>query len=311
MSTDFDIQGHRGAPAHKPENTLPSFEVALDVGATSVETDVHLTRDGVPVLLHDPRISPATCRVEGNAVPLSEAPLVSSLTLAQLRCCCADRNPDPHRFPNQDAAVTPLAHWYAEQQGIDPYTPPTLADLFAFTAAYAGPAGASSGKTDEQRSRAARFRFDLELKRVPYHPLLINDGYTGERPALFEERIVEAVRAAQVVSRTTVRSFDHRCVRFLRHLEPGLTGAVLTAITAPVSPGDLARAADAGIYCPNYEFLDAQQVESAHAAGVRVLPWTVNDPDDWERLLSWQVDGITTDYPDRLAKWLGDRKGSL
>jgi glycerophosphoryl diester phosphodiesterase len=311
MSTDFDIQGHRGALAHKPENTLPSFEVAIDVGATSVETDLHLTRDGVPVLLHDPRISAAACRVEDNAIPLSQAPFVSSLTLAQLRCCRADRNRDTHRFPNQDASVTPLAQWYAEQQRIDPFTPPTLADLFAFTAVYAGPAGASAGKTDEQRARAARFRFDLELKRVPYHPLLINDGYTGERPGLFEEKIVEAVRAARVVSRTTVRSFDHRCVRFLRQLEPGLTGAVLTAIVAPVSPGELARATDASIYCPNYEFLDAQQVQSAHAAGVRVLPWTVNDPDDWERLLSWQVDGITTDYPDRLGTWLRGRNVSV
>jgi glycerophosphoryl diester phosphodiesterase len=35
-----------------------------------------------------------------------------------------------------------------------------------------------------------------------------------------------------------------------------------------------------------------------------VLPWTVNDPDDWKRLLDWGVDGITTDYPDRLAEWL-------
>jgi glycerophosphoryl diester phosphodiesterase len=182
-----------------------------------------------------------------------------------------------------------------------------LADLFAFVDAYAGAPGESVGKTIGQRTRAANLRFDLELKRVPFHPALINDGYTGEAPALLEKRVLEAVRAANAVKRTTVRSFDHRCVRFLRQMEPGLTGAILTAYTSPVSPGDLARAADAQIYCPSYEFADAALVRQAHAEGVRVLAWTVNEPDEWARLVDWGVDGITTDYPDRLANWLRER----
>src|SRR5262249_10549099 len=49
----FDLQGHRGARGLKPENTLPSFEAAIDAGATTIETDLHRTRDGVPVLVHD------------------------------------------------------------------------------------------------------------------------------------------------------------------------------------------------------------------------------------------------------------------
>ena len=60
--TPFIIQGHRGARAVRPENTLPSFEAALDAGATSLETDVHLTADGVPVLVHDPQLSEAIFR---------------------------------------------------------------------------------------------------------------------------------------------------------------------------------------------------------------------------------------------------------
>ena len=74
-----------------------------------------------------------------------------------------------------------------------------------------------------------------------------------------------------------------------------------------MSPGELARAADAQVYCPGYEFLDAAQVRAAHAAGIRVLPWTVNEPSEWARLVEWGVDGITTDYPDRLAIWLRER----
>ena len=79
---------------------------------------------------------------------------------------------------------------------------------------------------------------------------------------------------------------------------------VLVAGTAPVDPVVVARQADATIYCPDYTFLDATQVRMLRAANVRVLPWTVNQPEDWTRLLKWGVDGITTDYPDRLAKFV-------
>jgi glycerophosphoryl diester phosphodiesterase len=310
MSSFFDLQGHRGARGLKPENTLPAFEAALDLGVTSIETDIHLTRDGVPILMHEPRLSETHCRLadDDGSFSLAEYPLISALNLVQLRCCRADRNPDARRFPGQDASVTPLAQWFADQHDFDPYSPPALTDLFAFVDAYAGAAGAAAGKTDAQREKAARLRFDLELKRVPFYPGLINDGYTGEAPARLEQQIVAAVRAAKVVERTIVRSFDHRCVEFLRQIEQGLGGAVLTAYTAPVSLSDLTQSADASVYCPSFEFLDAAQVREAHATGVKVLPWTVNEPGDWDKLLAWGVDGITTDYPDRLATWLRESK---
>jgi glycerophosphoryl diester phosphodiesterase len=290
MAVPFNLQGHRGARGLKPENTLPSFEAALDCGVRSIETDLHLTRDGTPVLCHDPQL------LDGTSV--------ASLDLAARRTYRFDRNPNPADFPEQDASITLLACWYAERHGIDPYALPTLSDLFRFVADYAGEPGRQAGKSDDQRARAARLVFDLELKRVPSAPQAIGDAYTGDGPALLEERVVEAVRAAGVAGRTTVRSFDHRCVRYMRQLEPAVTGAVIVAETAFVNPGELATRSDAQIYCPSWHFVDAGQVRSAHAAGVRVLPWTANTPAEWEYLLSCEVDGITTDYPDRLATFL-------
>src|SRR6516164_5232519 len=111
MSTTFNLQGHRGARGLRPENTLPSFEAAFDTGATTVETDLHLTGDGVPVLMHDPYISERIYRLiaPGSAAPApAERPLVSQLTLLQLRSYRGDLNPDPRGFPDQDAGVTPL-----------------------------------------------------------------------------------------------------------------------------------------------------------------------------------------------------------
>src|SRR5205823_3966142 len=142
--------------------------------------------------------------------------------------------------------------------------------------------GIQAGKTAEQQACAVQVRFDLELKRVPFRPETIGDGFTGVAPALLEQRVVEVIRAAGMTARTTVRSFDHRCVWALRRLEPGLTGAVLVAGTAPVAPAALARLADAQVYCPDVEFLDRLQVQQAHEASVRVFPWTVNEPDSWQ-----------------------------
>lgn len=281
----FDLQGHRGARGLKPENTLPGFEVAFDLGVTTVETDLHLTRDGEVVVFHDDVISGRLC----SPAPFPPAP-ISALTLAELRNYRADRNPDRQRFPTQDAEVTPRARHFAECRGIEPYTVPTLAELLAFAREFAHPV-----------------RFDLELKRVPGRPGVIGDNFTGEGPGLLESRVVEIVRASGLVERTTVRSFDHRAVRSVRSLEPGLTGAVLIAETAPVVPARLALDAGAQIYCPEVDFLDELQVRQCHAEGVRVVPWTVNAADDWWRLLDWGVDGITTDFPDRLAKLLRER----
>jgi glycerophosphoryl diester phosphodiesterase len=297
----FDLQGHRGARGLRPENTLPSFEAALDAGASSVETDLHLTRDGVVVLCHEPVLDAALF-----TPPAPDAPRVgiADTTLAELRRWRADRNPDPVRFPDQVAEASPLSHWFAERHGLDPFAVPTLSDLFLFAAAYAGEPGATVGKSPSLRERAARLRFDLELKRVPFHPERINDGFTGRTPGLLERRTVEAVQAAGVAGRTTVRSFDHRCVRVLRALEPQMTGAVIVAHTAPAALAALVLGADARIYCPSFDFLDEELVRRAHAVGVRVLPWTVNEPAQWKRLIGWGVDGVATDYPDRLAERL-------
>jgi len=69
----------------------------------------------------------------------------------------------------------------------------------------------------------------------------------------------------------------------------------------------VALLAGARVYCPDVDFLDELQVRQVHELGVRVVPWTVNDPEDWRRLLDWGVDGITTDFPDRLAALLRAR----
>jgi glycerophosphoryl diester phosphodiesterase len=300
MSTTFELQGHRGARGLRPENTLPSFEIAIDAGVASVETDLHLTQDGVVVVCHDPRLGERLC----SRFSFAEGSPISRLSAAQLRSCRVDRNPEPRRFPHQRAEGTPVAALFAEEHGLDPFGIPTLVDLFSFADGYAGALGERAGKSNEQRQCARQLRFDLELKRVPFWPKRIGDDFEGGAVGLLEQRLVEAVRAAGVAERTRVRSFDHRCVRALRGLEPRIEGAVLMGQTALVDPAEATRRAGASVYCPQYGFLDAEQVRRVQAGGMRVIPWTANNPTVWERLWAWGVDGMTTDYPDQLAAFL-------
>ena len=92
----FELQGHRGARGPRPENTLPAFEVALDTGASSVETDLHLTRDGVVVLCHEPFLNAALFTPPTADAP---RPAVADVTLAELRLWRPTAIPTPAAFP--------------------------------------------------------------------------------------------------------------------------------------------------------------------------------------------------------------------
>jgi glycerophosphoryl diester phosphodiesterase len=303
----MEVQAHRGARAVRPENTLPAFEAAIDAGADSIETDVHLTADGVPVLIHDPTLLDArfrACPDRPTAFDPKASRSIAALTLDEVRWILVDGNPDSARFPAQQALVSPFTQDFATARGLYPYGVPTLDDLFAFVADYASDLGREHGKSDQQRANAARLVFDLELKRLPSAPEAIGDGFVGKYPGLLEQRVVEAMRQAGVVARCRVRSFDHRAVRATRFLAPELERAILTVGIAPVDPVAMVRAADATTYCPDVRFLDESQVQICREAGIGVLPWTVNDPTAWARLIAWGVTGITTDDPAALRAFL-------
>ncbi len=309
MRKPFDVQGHRGARGLKPENTLPAFEAALDLQVTTLEADLHFTKDGAPLVFHDEAIDPRLVRIiNGANVPApAEKPLISNLTAAQLSGYRADLNPDKVRFPHQDNQSTTVATEFVRRRQVDSFTPPTLADLFAFVDAYAGELGKQMGKSDGQRRRAREVRFSLELKRVPFRPKCIGDSYDGTGPGEFEKAVVNVVHRAGAEARTIIQSFDHRCVREVRTLAPEIQGAALIYNTVPVSIEKLTRDATAQIYSPDYQFLDVQQVRQAQAASIRVIPWTVNEKDEMKQLIDWGVDGIISDYPDRLIALLQSR----
>ncbi len=288
----FEVHGHRGARGLAPENTLPGFERALDLGVDALEADLRLTVDGVVVVAHDPSVSRALCtleaRAEGPRAPdparlPEDAPAlqIAALTFAQLERYRCDRNPSARRFPAQRADPALVA-------GAD-FRIPSLEALCAFVEAYAADPREPIGL----RARARHVRFNLETKR---------DGSTAEASSL-ERAVVDAVMRHGLARRVLVQSFDAGSLAEVHRLAPALPLALLTR--SPFAGPEDAAVTGAGTWSPDFRYLTAADVRAAHALGLRVLPYTVDELEDLRGVLHLGVDGIISDRPDRLLALVG------
>lgn len=294
----FDLEGHRGTRGLAPENTIAAFSRALAIGVTTLETDLAVTADGVLVISHDPSLNPDVVRgPDGRWLP-AKGPAIHALTLAQLKQYDIGRTNPASRYGQQ----------FPEQQPADGERFPTLTEVFALVRA--------SGKP---------VRLNIETKITPVWPEETVDAAT------FAQLVVAAVRASGMADRVTIQSFDWRTLVEAKRIAPEIETACLTVETATddtVRRGDreasawhagfdlsahdgslpaLVRAAGCAVWSPFWRNATAEATAQAHLLGIKVLPWTVNDPAAMTRLLDWNVDGIITDYPDRLRRVLAER----
>ena len=298
LAQSFDLQGHRGTRGLAPENTLAAFRKALEIGVGTLETDLALTRDGVLVLSHETRLNPDLTRGPDGKWLTGWGPPIRTLTKAELAPYDVGRlNPDS-RYAKQ----------WPQQVAADGEHIPTLQALIALTRSIGRDA----------------VRFNIETKLAPDKPDETAD------PQAFARAVVEAIRAEGVVARTTVQSFDWRTLLEVKKLAPEIATSCLTIETsntdtvrrtAPPSPwhagldlaahgGSLPRlvkAAGCGTWSMFWRNLTPALVKESQALGLVVLPWTVNDPADMNRLIDMGVDGIITDYPDRLRQVMAQR----
>jgi len=208
----FDAQGHRGGRNLRPENTLPAMEAGLDFLMSTLETDTGLTSDRVLVLDHDPFLNSQKCRrADGRPYGPDDEILIRSLTAAQLQtqfiCDKVFRGPSQ----SNDRSLSPVAVAFASQQGLaDPYSVPTLQQLFDFVAFYrdfyaTGP-GSTHPAATERAANAARVRFNIETKLNPRKQF--RDRTFG--PDEFVGALGGAIERNSLESRADVQSFDFR-----------------------------------------------------------------------------------------------------
>ena len=257
-----------------PENTVASMRTAIGVGVPAIELDVLLTADEQVVVWHDPVLLADKCR--STDVDYTGA-RVDELTLAQLRTI--------------DVGSSTLTA-YPRQRSAPGERIPTLAEVFAATA-----------DTD--------LWWVIEVKVDPTDP-----RERATRHTLLDG-VLATVTQAGVRERAFIHSFDWAVLERSRALDPLLPRSALAVVGQTFAPGsewlgsvrwedhpdDLAGAAEelgAVVVSPDFPSCTAELVEKAHARGIAVLPWTVNDPVVFGRLAAAGADGLVTDVPDEM-----------
>jgi glycerophosphoryl diester phosphodiesterase len=298
----FDLEGHRGARGIAPENTMAAFRTAIEIGVATIETDMAVTNDGVIVISHDPFLNPDIVRDADGRWLAAKGPPIHALTLAELRRYDIGRlNP-----------ASAYAKQFPEQRPSDGERFPMLDEAFALGKASAKPV-----------------RFNIETKITPTSGSEVPDAAT------FARLVVAAVREAGMTPRVTIQSFDWRTLIEVKRLAPEIETSCITIISkdmdtvsAPdgrASPwhaglalrdhgGSLAatvKSAGCAIWSMFWRNLTPGDVVEAHALGLKVLPWTVNDPAEMRKVIDLGVDGIITDYPDRLRAVMAEKHMSL
>lgn len=266
------VHGHRGARAVLPENTLPALQHALAAGVDYLEFDLGVTKDGHLVLLHDQEVGPDRCTKDDGS-KLSRRLAVHELTLKEIKGldCGRLRNP---RFPRQKRL--PGTHI------------PTFDEVLTWL------------KTSKD-PHAKKVKLNVETKTVPARTRLAPDAKT------FARLFVQAVKKHGLVKRTVLQSFDHHVLLEAARLEPAIRRSALVAETRPDYVA-VAQAAKAQIVSPNHEWIEKEDVDACHKAGIEVHPWTPNTELEWRRMLALGVDGIITDDPTALIAFLAREK---
>jgi glycerophosphoryl diester phosphodiesterase len=312
---DFDLQAHRGGLALRPESTLSSFGNALALGVTTLELDVQITEDGFAVVTHDRRVDRVKCADTAPVQPGDpEFPyagkFVKNLTLAQVKTLdCGMRRP---ANPATDPFLPTLEMVPGSRM-------PLLREVFDLV----------------KRYRADGVKLNIETKVEAGAP-----EETAPREQ-FIQVVAREVRAARLLDQVTIQSFDWGALMRMRQVEPRLPLVALTNVDflqtgqPGASPwlggididdfgGDPLKAIksfgaktfspvhgfpqDGKVTDPTYRpYVTKAMVDQAHRMGIKVVPWTIDDQPTMRKLIDDGVDGIITDFPDRLRAVMAER----
>jgi glycerophosphoryl diester phosphodiesterase len=276
----IDLQGHRGARGLYPENTIPAFIYALDLGVTTLEMDIAITADGNAVVSHEPWMSAKICsHPDGRPVTAKEEKSLRIYAMSDEEVAGFDCGSRGHpEFPQQK----PMA-----------VSKPLLSDLLQAVA-----------KRSAETGREPVL-FNIEIKSLPSGDRLFHPEVQK-----FADILYQTVKIHGVLDRTTVQSFDPRALEATHAIDAGVSTALLIE-NSDGFEADLSRLGFIpSIYSPNYKLLNADTIKSAHDRGIQVIPWTVNNESSMRKLVSMGVDGLITDYPKLGIKVLTEFQNS-
>lgn len=264
----LDRQGHRGARGLMPENTVAAMKKALDLGVTTLELDVVISKDQQVVVSHEPYMAADFCtKPDGTPITKAEEKSINlyQLPYAEIKRYDVGRKPHP-QFPQQVkmAAYKPL-----------------LGELLDSVETYA------------RMKRLPAPRYNIEIKSSPQ-----TDGTYQPAPAEFVDLVMAVIQKRNVAGRYNIQSFDVRPLQRLHERYPNVVLAYLTANAKTLDENLAALGFKPAIYSPYYKTVTADVVKACHEQNMKIIPWTVNTKPEIDALVNLGVDGIITDYPN-------------
>lgn len=274
----FDVQGHRGARGLLPENTIPSFLLALDSGVTTIELDLAVTKDSQLVVSHEPWMNAGIC-LEANGAEIDlarekEFNIFQMMWEEVSQFDCGSKGND--RFPEQKKMKI---------------SKPLLKDVIV--------------AVEDHIKSFTRYEVDynIEIKSDPQ-----GDNRFHPTPEAFSELVIKTLNEQLPMARVIIQSFDFRVLRYIHKQYPNVRLAALVENNKSIDT----NLADLGfipeIYSPYYKLLNTERLKYLHSKKIpqtkngkklRIIPWTVNEIKDMQAMKKMGVDGIITDYPNR------------
>lgn len=266
----IDIQGHRGARGLAPENSLPAFILATEMGVNTLELDLVVSKDSQLVVSHEPYFSPNFCFDSlGGIIPENSIINIYRLTYDQIKLfdCGTKGN---SRFPNQK---------------LIPTYKPLLKEVI------------DSVESFVINNGLDQVNYNIELKTRKE-----TDSIFHPSPQAFSDLLYAYLTSRGILDRVTVQSFDFRVLKYFHEKYPHVELALLIENRNHWKTNIDSLGFTPKIYSCYYQLLSQENVKEMQVAGMKIIPWTINEISDIEKLVNWEVDGIITDYPDRALK---------
>lgn len=271
----FDLQGHRGARGLMPENTLPAFIKAVDLGVNTIELDVVVTQDERIIVSHEPWFNhDISTKPDGSPVTEEEEMELNiyEMTYQQTQQYDVGKKGHPS-FPNQERMEAKK---------------PLLSDVIRTIENY----------TEEQGLPEVKYNIETKSEPARY-------GVYYPQPEKFAELLndllMELNEEFGMLDRVIVQSFDPATLVEFRKLNPEVSLAMLVTNNQSIQHYVDQLGFVPEIWSPNYQLVSPKMIAEVHALGMKVIPWTVNTTEEMNDLIEMGVDGIITDYPDSAA----------
>ena len=265
----INIQGHRGCRGLLPENSIEAFRRAIELGVHTLELDVAVSKDNIVVVSHEPFISKAICLDEnGKAIPKMDSKKHNLYQMSFDSIKQFDCGTKYHpRFPKQEKIKT---------------YKPSLDEVIKVS-----------------KTLNPDIKFNIEIKARPEY-----DGIFTPNPKEFVQLVLDVLNDNEVKNKTNLQSFDLRILEEIKLQSPSMKVAILIDRNECISEKLTQLSYKPEIISPYFKLLKKEIVTSFQEDNYLIIPWTVNSFQDIKQMINFNVDGIITDYPDRLIELL-------